>query len=221
MLVDDAHRFLQMNFEVIQKHCMEIYQSAFVWIPTESLMRKVYATNTKMPKLILGSSNSWGPMELVIQNKSEVNSVMFSQDGSRVISGSEDKIIQIWNTTTSEVEAELKGHTGWVMSVAFSQDGGRVVSGSDDNTVRIWNATTGEVKAELREHTATVRSVAFSQDGSRVVSRSDDNTVRIWNTTTGELEAELKEHTDAVISVAFSQDGSKVVSGSDDTTVQI
>jgi len=30
LLIDDAHRFLQMNFEAIQKHCMEIYLSAFV-----------------------------------------------------------------------------------------------------------------------------------------------------------------------------------------------
>ena len=30
---------------------------------------------------------------------------------------------QIWNVTMGEVEAELKGHTGWVMSVAFAQDG--------------------------------------------------------------------------------------------------
>jgi WD40 repeat protein len=75
-------------------------------------------------------------------------------------------------STTGEVEAELKGHTHWVMSVAFSQDGSRVVSGSGDKTVRIWNVTTGEVEAELKGHTDWVRSVAFSQDGSQVVSGS-------------------------------------------------
>ena len=47
-------------------------------------------------------------------------SVAFSQDGSRVVSGS---TVRIWNVTTGEVESELKGHTGWVISVAFAQDG--------------------------------------------------------------------------------------------------
>ena len=66
-----------------------------------------------------------------------VTSVAFSQDGSRVVSGSDDETILIWNAATGKVEAILKGHTNQVRSVAFSQDGSRVVSGSDDQTVRI------------------------------------------------------------------------------------
>jgi WD40 repeat protein len=51
-------------------------------------------------------------------------------DGSRVKRTALGKFRRIWNVTTGKVEAELKGHTDWVMSVAFSQDGSRVVSGS-------------------------------------------------------------------------------------------
>ena len=63
-----------------------------------------------------------------MQNESIVKSVMFSQDGSRIVSGSYNKTVQIWNATTGEVEAVLKGHMDKVTSVAFSQDGSRVVS---------------------------------------------------------------------------------------------
>jgi len=55
-----------------------------------------------------------------------VRSVTFSQDGSQVVSGSDDKTVRIWNVTMGEMEAELKGHRGWVMSVAFSQDSSQV-----------------------------------------------------------------------------------------------
>ncbi|KAJ6543485.1 hypothetical protein B0H10DRAFT_2244444 [Mycena sp. CBHHK59/15] len=196
--------------------------SALVWIPKKSLIREVYAANvSQAPKVSRGLSNLWGPTELTLGNGSRVMSVAFSQDGSRVVSGSFDNTVRIWNATTGEVEAELNGHTDTVTSVAFSQDGSRAVSGSYDKTVRIWNATTDEVEAELKGHTDAVRSVAFSQDGGRVVSGSNDKTVRIWNATTGEVEAELKGHTHKVTSVAFSQDGSQVVSGSGDTTVRI
>ena len=172
---------------------MEIYESALVWIPKNSLMRKTYIIDvSKVPKVVLGLSESWGPAELIMQNGSMVESVAFSQDSSQVASGSHDKTVRIWNVMMGEVEAELKGHTNWVRSVAFSQDGSRVVSGSDDQTVRIWNVATGEVEAKLKGHTKSVKSVAFSQDGSRVVSGSDDKMVRIWNVMTGEVEAELK-----------------------------
>jgi WD40 repeat protein len=153
------------------------------------LVRDVYNKDvSRVPKVVLGLSNSWSSAEIVMQNRSAVSSVAFSQDGSRVVSGSDDDTVRIWNTTTGEVQAELKGHTDWVTSVAFSQDGSRVVSGSRDNTVRIWNTTTGEVQAELEGHTSWMTSVAFSQDGSRVVSGSYDNTVRIWNTTSGDAQ---------------------------------
>jgi WD40 repeat protein len=123
-----------------------------------------------------------------------VMSVAFSQDSSRVVSGSRDKTVRIWNAATGEMEAELKGHTGAVMSVAFSQDSSRVVSGSSDKTVRIWNEATGEMEAELKGHTGAVKLVIFSQDSSLVVSGSSDKTVRIWNVATGEMEAGLKGH---------------------------
>jgi len=64
-----------------------------------------------------------------------VRSVAFSQDGSQVVSGSDDRTVRIWNVTMGEVEAEVKGHTDSVMSVAFSQEGSRVVSGSYDKTI--------------------------------------------------------------------------------------
>jgi len=139
---------------------MEIYESALVWIPKNSLIRKTYGVDVcRVPKVILGLSDLWGPAELIIQNGSVVRSVAFSQDGSWVVSGSNDNV-RIWNVTTGEVEAELKGHTSRVNSVAFSQDGSRVISGSDDKTVRIWNVMTGEVEAELKGHTHWVTSVA-------------------------------------------------------------
>jgi WD40 repeat protein len=72
-----------------------------------------------------------GKVEAKLKGHSDcVNAVAFSQDGSRVVSGSDDKTVRIWNATMGEVEAKLKGHTYYVMSIAFSQDGSRIVSGS-------------------------------------------------------------------------------------------
>ena len=39
--------------------------------------------------------------------------------------------LRIWNATTGEVKAELKGHTEsvWSQAIAFAQDGSQVVLG--------------------------------------------------------------------------------------------
>jgi WD40 repeat protein len=101
-----------------------------------------------------------------------VNSVAFSSDGSRIVSGSWDKSVRVWDALTGEEKHVLNGHTHWVKSVAFSSDGSRIVSGSGTNSVRVWDALTGEEKHVLNGHTDSVNSVAFSSDGSRIVSGS-------------------------------------------------
>ncbi|KIJ49058.1 hypothetical protein M422DRAFT_246866 [Sphaerobolus stellatus SS14] len=172
-----------------------------------------------------GQEAHWPALEAtLIGHSDKVYSVAFSSDGQRVVSGSSDETIRIWNAHTGElVSGSFKGHTGLVSSVAFSPDGQRVASGSHDKTIRIWNAHTGKlvsgpfkgssdetiriwnaltgelVSGPFEGHTGLVNSVAFSPDGQRVVSGSDDKTIRIWNPYTGELVTQLFEgHTDQV-----------------------
>ena len=135
-----------------------------------------------------------------------VTSVAFSQDSSRVVSGSYDKTVRIWNAMTGEMEAKLEGHTSGVMSVAFSQDGSRVVSGSYDKTVRIWNAMTGEMEAKLEGHTSGVIV-------SRVLPGRQPSRLRIvrqhgpdLECDDREMEAKLEGHPDSVRSIALSLD---------------
>ncbi|KAE9388448.1 WD40 repeat-like protein [Gymnopus androsaceus JB14] len=67
-----------------------------------------------------------------------VTSVAFSHDGTRIVSGSGDKTVRIWDATTgAQMGDPLQGHDDWVSSVAFSHNGARIVSGSQDKTVRI------------------------------------------------------------------------------------
>ena len=70
-----------------------------------------------------------------------VLSVAFSPDGQRIVSGSSDNTLKIWDASSGKELHTLKGHDDEVMSVAFSPDGQRIVSGSSDKTVKIWDAS--------------------------------------------------------------------------------
>ena len=105
---------------------------------------------------------------------------MFSADGSRVVTASEDKTARISDAATGQALAELKGHTGPVSSAVFSADGSRVLTASEDKTARIWDVESGaEVRALTGYHPAI-----FSPDGTRIINTSehDPNTAVIYDT---------------------------------------
>src|SRR6266702_1171062 len=197
------------------KSAPHVYLSALPFAPTGSLVSAHYSSSFPgMLRVERGRLSDWPSSELVISTVGgNVNSVALSPDGQRIISGSDDGTIRVWNATTGETVAGLlTGHTDWVWSVAFSPEGQRIVSGSHDGTIRVWNATTGETAAgPFTGHTGWVWSVAFSPDGQRIVSGSYDRTIHVWNAATGETATgPFTGHTDPVLSVAFSPDGQRI-----------
>jgi WD40 repeat protein len=106
---------------------------------------------------------------------------MFSADGSRIVTASDDQTAALWDAVTGAELAVLRGHHGSVRSAMFSPDGTRVVTASDDKTARLWDARSGIELAVFNGHTAEVTSAMFSPDGSRIVTASRDNTARLWD----------------------------------------
>ena len=150
-----------------------------------------------------------------------VQAVEVTADGKRVISGSDDNTVKVWNLETGEEQFTLSGHSGYVRAVAVTADGTRVISGSYDNTVKVWNLETGEEPSTLTGHSSLVEAVAVTADGKRVISGSWDKTVKVWNLDTGEEQLTLSGHSRSVIAVAVTADGKLVISASDDKTVKV
>ena len=75
-----------------------------------------------------------------------INCVAISPDGSKIVSGSQDTNIRVWDASTGVemLPLPLRGHNNAIESVAFSPDGSKIISGSyHDSNIRVWDACTG------------------------------------------------------------------------------
>jgi WD40 repeat protein len=70
---------------------------------------------------------------------SKVNCIAFSTNGNYLASGSDDKIIKLWNIETNKNVGILRGHHKCITSLAFSPDSRYLVSSSSDCRVKLWN----------------------------------------------------------------------------------
>ncbi len=120
-------------------------------------------------------------------SRARVSSVAVLPDG-RVVSGSADMTLGVWDPDSGETLRILEGHKNGVSSVSVLSDG-RVVSGSCDG-LRVWDPESGGTLRTLEGHTDWVRCIAVLP-GGWVVSGSDDHTLRVSDPERGESVAVL------------------------------
>jgi WD40 repeat protein/serine/threonine protein kinase len=163
-------------------------------------------TRSRAPDLDDQTVKVWdaatGHERLTLQgHTSQIKSVKFSPDGTRIASASDDQTVKVWDAATGREILSLKGHTGMLWSAVFSPDGTRIASAGDDRTVRLWDAGTGQETLTLRGHASVVMGVAFSPDGTRIASASWDGTVKLWDAR--EVTPDSRPHDEARALIHF------------------
>ncbi|CAG7852135.1 Nuclear distribution protein PAC1 {ECO:0000255/HAMAP-Rule:MF_03141} AltName: Full=Lissencephaly-1 homolog {ECO:0000255/HAMAP-Rule:MF_03141}; Short=LIS-1 {ECO:0000255/HAMAP-Rule:MF_03141}; AltName: Full=nudF homolog {ECO:0000255/HAMAP-Rule:MF_03141} [Serendipita indica DSM 11827] len=224
--IDELRRFLIAFSVPIQDSVPHIYLSALPFSPRKSQIHiegvKKYPNTLTVTQ---GLEDMYPGITRTLRgHQSRVNAVAFSPDSARVISGSHDKTIRVWDVATGQPLGEpLRGHEDSVLAVAFSPDGSLIASCSKDLTIRLWNSATCQSLGEpLRGHKSWVLTVSFSPDGSKIVSGSHDKTIRLWDAATGQpLREPFQGHRDSVSAIGFSPDGSQIISGSWDETIRL
>ena len=133
--------------------------------------------STRAMRLRVGKLSSWpAPPLLWTGHAGYIKSVSYSPNAARVVTGSDDRTIRIWDAESGTVVGEpLTGHTAGVNAVVYSPDGRHIISGSSDHTIRIWDAEAGAtLGSSLEGHTGLVAPIAYSSD--RVSGSFSENT---------------------------------------------
>lgn len=163
-------------------------------------------------------------------------SVSWSPDSRYIVSGSQDRVVRVWDLDSSRVcmVQSMPGHTSSVYSVAWSPTGGHIVSGSGDSTVRLWvrkQNTDGSYLDNksclfhtkhhiLSHHDDKVTSVCWSPCGSMFASGSWDNSVYVLDKN-GTILKRIVDHDDFIASIDWCSNGNEIAMVSVDGVCRI
>jgi len=163
-----------------------------------------------------------------------ITSVVFSEDGKQLASGSLDMTIRVWDVESGRlIWGPLRGHNECIYFVAFSPNEKRIVSASGGGNVCFWNADTGAlVSGPSKQHEKGALAIVFTPNSTRKCAVSPNGKwvasalhyskeVHVWDSKTGQIVVTFSNHIKAVMSVTFSPDSKQILSASSDQTIQV
>jgi WD40 repeat protein len=156
-----------------------------------------------------------------IDQSSAVLALAMHPKGEVIVSGGQNKVIQLWDMKSGTVMTALIGHLQEITSLHFTPDGNTLVSASADSTVKIWNLQSGTLRHTLVGHEGRVNSVHVTPDGKYTITGGSDRLIKIWDLQSGSELQTLRGHTNAVNQLEITGDGKFIVSASEDKTIKI
>jgi len=148
---------------------------------------------------------------LVILREDYTRWLEYHPDGRRVVIGSYDGTLRVWNLESEEQEGTWMNHGGEISGLAMARGGTKVISSGDDGRIKVWDIESHELVKEWT-HPESCPNIAISPDDRLVVGRKN---VGIY-TTEGRQVNHSIEVGDSVWSMCFSPEGNKLACATTD-----
>jgi WD40 repeat protein len=147
---------------------------------------KPSTTSSKMSQLIPSTT----PLRTFEDHEDTIWVVAVLPDMRRMVTGSDDKTLRIWDLETGVVLKKMEGHSSRVCALAITRDGQIIASGDGGGEVIAWHGETGEsLTKPFKAHSFHIISVDFSPDGT-VLATGSYGTTKFWCTKTWQMQGE-------------------------------
>jgi WD40 repeat protein len=151
-----------------------------------------------------------------------IESVAFTLDGRRAVTGSQDGTARVWDVATNTEVGRFGGKYGMVYGVAVAPDGRTLAVAHVGKGVRLWDLTTGQELRALDAFPVWTLRVQFAPDGMTLAGYSrDGHDVILADVVTGAVKRRFEVATAQISSLAFSTDGKLLATGSYDGEVRL
>jgi WD40 repeat protein len=159
-------------------------------------------------------------------HQKEVSSIVFSADGTWLISGGFDGLIFVWDVRSHANVKRLQhgksGNDGTIVEIATTPDVPFYAVGFMNGTIGIYSDRFEEPMMSFSAHSQILMGLSVSPFDETIATVSQDRSVKVWIMRgVASCRHTLEGHTDFVLSVAFSSKAAIMVTGSKDQMLKM
>ncbi|KAI9292117.1 WD40 repeat-like protein [Neoconidiobolus thromboides FSU 785] len=151
----------------------------------------IFTTASLDGKLILGNVDKQNKVFEFEGHEEGVNSIEWDGTGTYLASGSDDKLVKLWNNNQKTPIKTLSGHEGsisqvkWGLAPIGPNNTRLLFSASDDKSVCVWDVLNGTMLYRFLDHSCRISAIAISPDSKFLASCALDSNVHVYNTSDG------------------------------------
>ena len=114
-----------------------------------------------------------------------VNTICYSPDGKKMLSGSRDAHLNIFSSDDYHLEQSIPAHNYAIYDLVYSPDKTLFATASRDKTVKLWNADTFDLVVRLDKenhsgHLNSVNKLFWLSNQNIFLSAGDDRSIIAW-----------------------------------------
>ena len=194
---------------------------------------KLMATGSETGPVLFWSTENWQETHLNLDDNLGGRDIVFSPNGTYLVSMNKQKTIQVWDINSGKVLLKLDASPYWFGCAIFSPDSTKLAIGTagyEKNGdlknfqagIQIWDVASSKLITTLVGHPYSsadqvgneVVALAYSPDGKILASSGGyyDNKIHLWDTETWQQTSIIAEH--GIYNILFSPDGNTLFTSS-------
>jgi WD40 repeat protein len=152
------------------------------------------------------------------EHRDEITSISVSADGGRLLSGSRDKTMILWDTPTGDPLCTLLSECGPIEHISISGDGCRALSVARIDGFEVWDLEASQRTRVIARHLDGISRACFTPDADRVASLSDRHMLIVWDVESGQPVRAMRSRS-VIDDLFLSPDGRRALASEGETLV--
>ncbi len=173
-----------------------------------------------------GILHTWSPCSDIWKeiegHPSPIQCLKLFERGKKVVSGSKDGTIQLWDVEKGYCIWARKQQQGLITAIAITPKEDMAVTACLDGKIFAWDLEKGECVVQSQQQSSPLLSLDIQNTEQMIwFTAGIDGTIRQWNAQTGLCESILKAEKNAITSLSLAKDGTSLLYGTQSGDIKI